>query len=185
MTSMIHSRGYSPVVFQLIRVSTDLYGLLCNVFIPSNIPTGFNDYSDITYSKEIFLSQKLLIPKAVVQTLSNPYTNVAFFGEEEIFLWSTKQIPKLSKIVVVEASLISFLITNIETLEDTRKPLDIYYKYTLVPSSSIPHESVEDLVDIIEDENSYVEDTKFNPSVTELTKTSTETQSPIIKVGKL
>ncbi|BCG50081.1 hypothetical protein [Ralstonia phage RP13] len=200
MTSMIHSRAFNPVLYQKIRVTTDLYGVQCRVYTPVSIPSGFMNYSDIEYSPSTFLNEKLLVPKAVVFRHNNPFTGMGF-SEEEQAIWSTKKIPKYSKIVVVEVSeLLSFIVSEVQTTEDTRTILNtatptasppgnsvnqMYFKYTLVPSSSVTAGEANDIAALTSEENTQSADPAFHSSINDMNRMPQSTPNPLIKVGKL
>lgn len=185
MTSMIHSRSYNPVLFQKIRVSTELYGVVCNVYAPQAMEQGFMNYSDIVYENTVLLSTKFLIPKAVILRSQNAFTEVGFL-EEDANLWSTTKIPKYSKIIVVESTeVLSFLVTDIETTEDPRFN-EMYYKYTLVPSSSVTAQTSSTIAAVASAEEDFIVDNpKFDSSISDVNKQSANTPSTAIKVGKL
>lgn len=189
MASMIHSRPYNPVLFQKIRVSTELYGVMCKVFYPLEMPDGFMNYSNIEYSTKS-IDVKLLIPRAVIRRHNDPFTDIEF-SEEETYIWSVKEFPRYSKITVTEiSSLISFIVTEIETTKDSRltyvrddgDPI-LYYKYTLVPSSSIlPQESISGIEDM---EIDRIDQEEFTASIEDINKQPNNKPNSNIKVGKL
>lgn len=183
MTSMLNLRTYNPVIFQKIRVTTDLYGVKCKIFVPTLIPDGFMNYSEIEYSDEPFSEEKLLIPKAVIRRSNNQFNEIEF-AESEFELWTLKHIPRYSKLLITETTaLLSFIISEIQVTKDSRSD-NSYYKYTLVPSSSVVN--IDDEVDsAIEAEAVVEEDENFTPSIEAINKQPQLPPSSIIKVGKL
>lgn len=181
MTSMIHSKTYSPVLFQKIKVTTELYGVNCKVYTPMSIPEGFMAYGEILYYTEPKFESKLLIPKVVLIRNYNEFTDLAFL-EEPCSIWSVIPIPKYSKILVNELTeLISFIVTDIKTTEDPRFK-DVYYEYILSPSSSITADNSLEASLALTNEKSLDED--FENVMHDMNRPALLTSSSI-KVSKL
>jgi hypothetical protein len=176
----------SKVMYQKIRVATNLYGVNCNVHYPSTMGAGFMNYSDIQYdTNPDILNQKFLIPKAVLVRNNNSYTQLGYLVEDgEIFLWSAIQIPRYSKIIVNELyELFSFIVSEIEFTEEIRSQ-NIYYKYTIVPSASITVNEIPLITEIA----SLEESQQPSAIVTEeqdINKVSTITPNTSIIIGRV
>jgi len=184
MTSIIHSKSYSPVVYQKIRVSTDLYGVMCKIYTPDKIDSGLMQYGNIVYSSTPFMNEKLLIPKAVLFNSKNPYTDIGFFEESTLVL-STISIPRFSKILVTDtAELLSFIISDIETLKDSRYK-EVYYKYILTSTSTVVKDIDLELSNVILDESIISSDPDFSSSINSINKEPIISRSPLIKSNKL
>jgi len=184
INSMIFTKSAIPIIYQKIRIGTKLHGVDCTVYYPEVLPDGFQNYGDILYSTTPFLEDKLLIPKVVEQYSKNPDSQMIFM-EEDVIMWSSHIIPRFSKIVVNEnISLLSFIISSIETFKDTRDK-SVFYKYTLVPSSSVPNESGNDVLEVVEEENKKLSDSEFEPSIVGINKISTIVQNSKIRFNRL
>lgn len=157
---------------------------MCRVYNPVRMEQGFMSYSELEYSETPLLEIKLLIPKVVISRTSNPYTDISFL-EEAVDLWSTTAIPRYSKVIVRELTeLFSFIITDIQTTEDPRG-VNMYYKYTLTPSSSVTSTS-QDVLDAVVAVDETIENSDaFVSSISDINKASSVRRDPTIKVGKL
>lgn len=181
---MLWSKAYSPVIYQKIKVSTDLYGVLCRVYYPERIPNQIISFGDIIYSLNTFIESKLLIPKSVLFRNTNSFSEIGFFGDA-VFIWSVLKIPKYSKVIIVEnIDLLSFTITEIEATEDIRDK-GIYFRYTLVPSTTVTINEELEISSNISLDQELLADPEFSQSIKELNITPSNMPSKNIKVGKL
>lgn len=183
MASMLHARSYNPVLHQKIRVSTELYGVRCKIYAPEEMGLGFMAMSELKYFDVPMKEERLLIPRAVLTRAKNPHTDI-IFSEEEMYLWSVASIPRYSKVIVVESEILSFIVSEVESTEDSRGT-EMYYKYTLVPSSMVTSSDSAMIDASTVEEDSIIADPDFRASIEDSSRTPTQPPSASIKVGKL
>jgi len=108
------------------------------------------------------------------------------FMEEEAVLWTAYNIPRYSKIVVNEnSSVIMFIIAAIEEFKDSRTEKTLFYKCSLVPSSSAPSQSTPVIMEAAAVEEELISNVEFDSSITGINSVSSKPPKPDRKYNKV